>query len=178
MAILGQNQLPKSERVATAVDYDPFVRGRLPVGVRTLQALDTARNRVFPCEMWYPAAAQHAGQDMAPGTQDVFTVASSETSRSQMAVRNFMDNVEHEHESVRKMSLTGELAWIPREMRPIAELCSGEKAHVFVRGLALCHMDAILRRQEGAQRFLFGDIEAELARRGIEVIVVNEAERG
>ena len=56
-------------------------------------------------------------------------------------------------------------------MRPIAELCSGEQAHLFVRGLTLCHMDAILRRQEDAQRFLADDIEAELAARGVDVIV-------
>src|SRR5438105_1460050 len=35
--------------------YDPFVRGRYPVGVRTFEARDTARDRLFPCEIWYPA---------------------------------------------------------------------------------------------------------------------------
>ena len=68
--------------------YDPFVRGRFPVGVRTIQTRDTVRNRLFPCEIWYPATAQHAGQDIAPGTQDFFTVPSRATPRSQMAVRN------------------------------------------------------------------------------------------
>jgi dienelactone hydrolase len=347
-------------------EYDPFVRGRSPVGVRTIQARDTVRDRRFPCEIWYPATAQHAGQDIAPGTQDFFTVPSCDTPRSQMAVRNaaaqpgtypliiyshpsgghrraatflcthlsshgyvvaavdhsevvaaelarrdgetaeqkttrveavianrvpdlrflldhllssaawdsdthldptrigvvghsfggwtvlaataeesriravvalapggssqpkpgilpvkltfswgrdvptlylvaendislplagmyelfertpatkqmvilrradhlhFMDNVEEMHETVRAMPFTGELAWIPKEMRPMAELCSGEQAHVFVRGLTLCHMDAVLRRQEDAQQFLVGDIEAELAVRGVDVIV-------
>lgn len=347
-------------------EYDPFVRGRFPVGVRTIQALDTVRNRLFPCEIWYPAAAQHAGQDIAPETLDFFTVPSPDTQRSQMAVRNaaaqpgtyplivfshssgqhrrmatflcthlsshgyvvaaldhsevvaaelarrdgetdeqktaraeawianrvpdmrflldhllsnaawdseanldptqigivghsfggwtalaatavewriravvalapggssqpkpgilparltfswgrdvptlylvaendtmtplagmyelfgrtpatkqmvilrradhvhFMDNVEQQHETARTMPWTGELAWIPKEMRPIAELCSGEQAHLFVRGLTLCHMDATLRRQEKAQRFLIGDMEAELAVRGVDVIV-------
>jgi hypothetical protein len=52
--------------------YDPFVRGRFAVGVRTIEALDTARGRLFPVEIWYPAAAQHVGEDIAPGTQDVF----------------------------------------------------------------------------------------------------------
>lgn len=355
------------KRAAPRTDeYDPFVRGRFPVGVRTIQALDTVRDRLFPCEIWYPAAAQHAGQDIAPGTQDFFTVPSRDTPRSQMAVRNaaaqpgtypliifshhsgghrraatflcthlsshgyvvaaldhsevvavelagrdgetdeqktarveawiasrvpdirflldhllssaawdsethldptqigivghsfggwtalaapavewriravvalapggssqpkpgiipakltftwgrdvptlylvaehdtpiplagmyelfertpatkqmvilrradhahFMDNVEQEHETVRAMPFTGKLAWIPKEMRPIAELCSGEQAHLFVRGLTLCHMDAILRRQEEAQRFLVCDIEDELAVRGVDVIV-------
>lgn len=346
--------------------YDPFVRGRFPVGVRTIHARDAKRDRLFPCEIWYPAAARHAGQDIAPGTQDVFAVPSRERPRSQSAVRNaaarpgtyplivfshpsgghrrsatflcthvsshgyvvaalehsevvaaelarrdgetdeqrtaraqawianrvpdirflldhlldrpawdseanldanqigivghsfggwtalaataeesriravvalapggssqpkpgilrvnltfnwgrdvptlylvaeddislplagmyelfertpatkrmvilrradhlhFMDNVEEEHETVRNMSFPEELAWIPKEMRPIAELYSGERAHIFVRGLTLCHMDAIVRRQEEAQRFLLGDLEAELALRDVDVIV-------
>jgi hypothetical protein len=41
-----------------AGEYDPFDRGRFPVGVRTIQGLDTVRGRQFPCDIWYPAAAQ------------------------------------------------------------------------------------------------------------------------
>jgi dienelactone hydrolase len=355
---------PKGAAPRTS-EYDPFVRGRLPVGVRTIQGLDTVRDRRFPCEIWYPAAAQHAGQDIAPETQDIFTFPLRDAHRSQMAVRNataqpgtyaliifshssggnrlqstflcthlsshgylvaaldhsevvaaeltrkdgetdeqktarveawianrapdicflldhllndtvwdseaqpdptrigivghsfggwtalaateverrihavvalapggssqpkpgiipgkltfnwdrnvptlylvaendvflplagmyelfertpatkqmvilrradhmhFMDNVEEMHETVRKMPFTGESAWIPKEMRPIAEHCSGAQAQLFVRGLTLCHMDATLRGQEEAQRLLIGDIEAELARRGVDVI--------
>ena len=346
--------------------YDPFVRGRFPVGVRTIQGLDTVRDRLFPCEIWYPAAAQHAGQDIAPATQDFFTVASSDKRRSQMAVRNaaaepgtyplilfshpsgggrraatflcthlsshgyvvaaldhsevvavelarrdgetdeqkatrlaalianrvpdvrflldhllggtawdsearldatrigivghsfggwtalaatdvewriravvalapggasqrkpgilpgtlafawgrdvptlylvaendtclplagmyeifertpatrqmvilrradhmhFMDHVEEMHETIRNMQFSGELAWLPKEMRPIAELCSGQQAHLLVRGLTLGHMDARLRRQEEAQRLLAGDVDAQLAMRGVDAIV-------
>ncbi len=55
-------------------------------------------------------------------------------------------------------------------MRPISELCSGEQAHAFVRGLTLAHMDAVLKHNEAALRLLAGDIEAELAMRGVEVI--------
>ncbi len=84
---------------------------------------------------------------------------------------HFMDNVEEIHEMVRTMPFTGELAWIPKEMRPIAELCSGEQAHLFVRGLTLCHLDAKLREQAEAQHFLSGDLEAELAVRGVEGMV-------
>lgn len=347
-------------------EYDPFARGPFPVGVRTIQALDTARDRLFPCEVWYPAAAQPAGQDMTPASRDAFTVPFSETPRSQMAVRDaaarpgvypliifshssggnrrqstflcthlsshgymvaaldhsevvaaelarkvdetdeqkaarweawianrvpdlrflldyllssgawdseakfspaqigivghsfggwtalaataverrigavvalapggssnpkpgmlpvkltfdwgrdvptlylvaendtslplsgmreifgrtpatkqmvilrradhmhFMDDVEKLHEAVRAMPFTGELAWLPKEMMPIAELCSGEQAHLFVRGLTLCHMDATLKRREEAQRFLAADIEAELATRGVDALV-------
>jgi len=56
-------------------------------------------------------------------------------------------------------------------MRPIAELCSGEQAHLFVRGLTLCHMDAILKGDDQAQRFLAGDVKTELASRGVDVMV-------
>ena len=34
--------------------YAPFGRGPFPVGVRTVEALDAARNRLFPCEIWSP----------------------------------------------------------------------------------------------------------------------------
>lgn len=43
-----------------AAGYDPFAPGRYPVGVRTFQAHDRARGRVFPCEIWYPAHAPAA----------------------------------------------------------------------------------------------------------------------
>jgi hypothetical protein len=84
---------------------------------------------------------------------------------------HFMDDVEKLHETARTTSpLTAELTWIPKDMQPIGELCSGEQAHVFVRGLTLCHVDAVLKRREEARRFLVGDIEAELARRSVDVI--------
>ena len=342
--------------------YDPFVRGRFPVGVRTIQALDTARDRLFPCEVWYPATARHAGQDLAAATRDSFTLPSRDAPRVQDAVRDaaaqpgthplvifshhsggdrrtstflathlsshgyvvaaldhselvaaelrrkdgesdeqrtariagwianrvpdvrflldhllggaprdlqatpdpgrigivghsfggwtalaapaadrriravvalapggsskrrrgiipatltfgwgrdvpalylvgdhdvslpldgmyelcgrtppprqmvilrgadhlhFVDDVEHEHEAMRAIPASGELAWI-RQMRPITELCSGDQAHLFVRGLTLGHLDAALRRDGQAQRFMRGDIEAELAERGVD----------
>ena len=343
------------------IGYDPFLRGRFPVGVRTIEAPDRTRNRVFPCEIWYPAAARYAGQDLAVATQDSFTDPPGVAARSQMAakpgtyplvvfshssggrrrqstflcthlsshgyvvaaldhsevvaaelarrdgetaerkaariegwIRNrvpdirflldhlrggagwdseakvdsarigivghsfggwtalaapevegriravvalapggssqpkpgilpvkltfawgadvptlylvaendislplagmyelfdrtpatrlmailrradhlhFMDGVERLHEAVRAMPFSGELAWIPKEMRPIAELCSGEEAHLFVRGLALCHLDAVLGQREEARRLLAGGIEAELAKRGVAAIV-------
>ena len=82
------NQRSKKRTASRTDEYDPFVRGRYPVGVRTIQALDKIRDRLFPCEIWYPAAAQHAGHDIASGTQDFFTVPPGDTPRSQMAVRN------------------------------------------------------------------------------------------
>jgi len=84
---------------------------------------------------------------------------------------HFMDNVEREHEAVRAMPFTGELEWLPREMRPISELCSGEQSHLFARGLTVCHMDAFLRGRDEARRFLAGDIERELSERGVDAVL-------
>lgn len=82
---------------------------------------------------------------------------------------HFMDNVEQEHESARSWPWKGELAWISDAMRPISELCSGEKSHLFVRGLTLSHMDAVLKQREEAKQFLAGDIKAELTMRGVDM---------
>ena len=84
---------------------------------------------------------------------------------------HFMDDVEQEHEIARTMPWTGELAWIPKEMRPMAELCTGEQAHLFTRGLTLCHLDANLRERSEARRFLAGDLETELASLGVDARV-------
>ena len=69
-------------------EYDPFTRGRFPAGVRTLEARDAARNRTFPCEVWYPADAKYTGQDLEPATRDVFTDSPGGDLRSQEAVRD------------------------------------------------------------------------------------------
>jgi len=307
--------------------YDPFVRGRFPVGVRTIQALDKARGRLFPCEIWYPEAAQpetwplilfshHSGGHrraatfltthlcshgyvvaaldhsevvapelarkdgetaeqraaradawiasrvpdihfllnylleseahldpariglvghsfggwtvleataaeprggavvaLAPGgasnprpgilqlkltfawgrdVPTLYLVAENDTplplsgmyelfertpATKQMVVLrradhlHFIDNVEQETRRWRAMLLTAELAKMAEEMRPIAELCSGEQAHLFVRGLTLCHMDAVLKGHQEAQRFLSGDIQGELAARGVDAFL-------
>lgn len=84
---------------------------------------------------------------------------------------HFIDDVEIEHEAVRTMPWPPLLAWMPREMKPIAELCSGEIAHLFTRGLSLAHLDAQLRGFAGAQSFLDGDVAGALADRGIDAIV-------
>src|SRR5262249_52497109 len=85
---------------------------------------------------------------------------------------HFMDRVEELHETVRTTPPSSpETAWIPRDMRPIAELRSGEEAHLCVRGLTLSHMDAVLRQREEARRFLRSDVQAALAGRGVDVIL-------
>jgi dienelactone hydrolase len=70
--------------------YEPFARGKFPVGVKTIQAQDNKRNCLFPCEIWYPASAEYVGQDLAAATQDTFTIGPNGTPRKQMAVRDAM----------------------------------------------------------------------------------------
>jgi hypothetical protein len=53
-------------------------------------------------------------------------------------------------------------------MRPIEELCSGEQAHLFVRGLTLAHFDAVLKGIAASQRFWAQDIPSELKRHGVD----------
>jgi dienelactone hydrolase len=83
--------------------------------------------------------------------------------------QHFVDDVEAAHEAVRAMTLGGAAAWIPAAMKPISELCTGEQAHLFVRGLTLAHFDAALRGLAPAASFLAADVTAELAMRGVEV---------
>jgi len=78
----------KQGAASGADGYDPFVRGRCPVGVRTIEARDAVRDRLFPCEIWYPAAAHQAGRDLAPDTWDSFAVPRSDVLRSETAVRD------------------------------------------------------------------------------------------
>jgi dienelactone hydrolase len=69
------------------------------------------------------------------------------------------------------LPLAGELAWLPREMRPIDALCTGEHAELFVRGMTLCHLDATIREHQRAREILGDDLQAQLARRGVAVVV-------
>lgn len=50
-----------------AEHYDPFVPGPSVVGVRTLEIQDRDRGRVFPCEIWYPAAGPRPSSPPAGG---------------------------------------------------------------------------------------------------------------
>jgi hypothetical protein len=85
---------------------------------------------------------------------------------------HFMDNVEQLHEAVRTSPpWIPELDYLQKEMRPIVELCTGEQSHLFVGGLTVAHFDAVLRQNDEASRFLAGDIQAELASRGVEAFV-------
>jgi dienelactone hydrolase len=46
--------------------------------------------------------------------------------------------------------------------------CSPESAHVFTRGLALAHFDAVLKEERGALDFLTGDVAGALREHGVD----------
>ncbi len=85
-AIRHENLL--DSKLGESPTYDPFLRGRFAVGVQTFEAHDKARDRLFPCEVWYPAAAEHAAQDLDARIQDCFTPRLRNTEQRQSAVRN------------------------------------------------------------------------------------------
>jgi dienelactone hydrolase len=110
-----------------------------------------------------PLASVYELFDRTPASKRLFILRRADH-------QHFIDDVQGEHEALRSMSLPGDGAWIPAAMRPMAELASGEQAHVFVRGLTLAHLDATLRGLDAARRFLDGDVEAELTARGVKAI--------
>ena len=75
-------------KLREAAAYDPFLRGRFPVGVQTFEVHDKARDRLSPSEVWYPAAAKHAAQDLDPKIQDPFLPRLRNTEQRQSAVRD------------------------------------------------------------------------------------------
>jgi dienelactone hydrolase len=70
------------------MSYDPFIRGPHPVGVRSVAVTDTSRDRTLPIEVWYPASAAHAGEDLALATQDTYNVLPIMPETTQEAVRD------------------------------------------------------------------------------------------
>jgi len=69
--------------------YDPFARGSLPVGVRTFNWTDRARDdRPLSVEVWYPAAEAHRGQDVAEATRDTYELIPGFPPGWQEAVRD------------------------------------------------------------------------------------------
>ncbi len=69
-------------------EYDPFIRGPHPVGVRTVDLTDTERDRTVPVEVWYPATAEHAGRDLDETSQDAFELIPGMPASPQEAVRD------------------------------------------------------------------------------------------
>jgi len=79
---------------------------------------------------------------------------------------HFCDQVEQVHELFRMMP-PPVFDQVAKDIKPIAELCAGDPAYRFTRGLGLAHMDAHLRGDEGAKSFLDGDLVGLLAAEGV-----------
>ena len=75
---------------------------------------------------------------------------------------HFCDEVEQIHELFRMMP-PPVFDQVAKQIKPIAELCSGESAYRFVRALGLAHMDAHLKGDAAARSFLGGDLVARLS---------------
>ena len=102
--------------------------------------------------------------DRTPATKRMVTLRRADH-------QHFVDDVEGAHDAARAMSFPGEAAWMQAAMLPMTELCSGERAHMFVRGLTLAHLDATLNANEAARGFLADDIADELAAHNLDAIV-------
>ncbi len=68
--------------------YDPFERGPLPVGVRSVELTDPSRDRSLPVELWYPASDEHRGQDLDDASRDHFRILEFAPEVAQDAVRD------------------------------------------------------------------------------------------
>jgi dienelactone hydrolase len=88
---------------------------------------------------------------------------------------HFADDVEGSHEALRAMTLPGEAAWMTAAMLPISQLCPGEHGHISARGLSLAHLDAVLRGNDAADRFLAAGAESALAARGVQAVQYHPA---
>lgn len=106
------------------------------------------------------------------GMQELF--AKTRGTKRMVVLKNadhmhFCDRVEEVHELFRMMPPPGDFERIAKLVPPITELCSGEQAYRFVRGLGLAHMDAYLKGNESAANLLAGDLRATLAAREVAV---------
>ena len=72
--------------MSPAVPYDPFARGRYPVGARSTSI--TRDDRTLGVEVWYPATDAHAGHDRTDPTRDRYEVLPGLPAVSQDAVRD------------------------------------------------------------------------------------------
>lgn len=90
---------------------------------------------------------------------------------------HFVDAVEEEHELIRATDWPEHLQWISEEMRPVDDLCPGDKAHAFVCGLTLAHLDAHLRWKDEARKWFTDGIRTKLAEHGIDAYEGGRSER-
>lgn len=70
------------------MQYDPFVRGPHPVGVRSVDLNDSSRSRWLPLELWYPAASSYQGKDTDEASRDHYDLLPGFPPQTQDAVRD------------------------------------------------------------------------------------------
>jgi predicted dienelactone hydrolase len=112
-----------------------------------------------------PLAGMHELLEKTRGTKKMVILRNADH-------MHFCDRAEEVHELFRMMPPPGDFERVAKTVPPFTELCPAEHAYVFVRGLGLAHMDAHLKGNESAARFLAGDIAAALEARGVSVDVV------
>jgi hypothetical protein len=89
---------------------------------------------------------------------------------------HFCDRADVLHEWVRTLPLPPalqSLLSLLRSIPPMSELCPAEHGYRFVRGLTLAHMDAVLKENEAASKWLAGDLTATLKDIGVCVETVD-----
>jgi len=84
-----------------------------------------------------PLAGMHELYSRTPGPKQMVILPRADH-------LHFVDNVEQSHEQLRATSFPPEASWISREMRPSAELCTGEEAHRQIQVHTLAHLNAAL----------------------------------
>lgn len=140
-------------RVASVVAMAPAGARRPRPGILEVK-LTMARQREVP--VLFLAAAEDVPIPLA-NVRDVYDRTPS-PKRLLVLQRadhqHFLDDVEGAHETVRHAKFSGDAAWIPGAMRPIAELMPGDEAQRWVRAATLGHFDATLRGIDAARQVL------------------------
>jgi predicted dienelactone hydrolase len=161
----------RDRRIRAALPLAP-AGGESPLPVGPLrESLDLRWDRDVPT--LYVVASRDTLLPLG-GMHDLFARTGS---RKRMVVienadhMHFCDRVEEVHEMFRLMPGDPLFAELQQSIPPIADLCPGEHGYVAVRGLGLAHMDAHLRGDERAARFLGGDLRATFGARGVAVAV-------
>jgi predicted dienelactone hydrolase len=161
---------------------DPRIRAALPLAPaggssplpveRIAAALDFGWTREVPTlfivaerDTLLPLAGMHELLERTPSAKRMIVLRNADH-------MHFCDRAEEVHEMFRLMPQDPLFRPIQESIPPITELCPGEHAAVAIRGLGLAHMDAYLRGDERAARFLAGDVQGTLAARGVAVDVV------
>ena len=104
--------------------------------------------------------------------------AQTQSTKRMVVLRNtdhlhFCDRVEEQHEMFRTLPPDPLFKEIQASIPPITEFCAGSDAQLAVRVLGLAHMDAHLKGDESAARFLAGDLPATLATHGVTIDVTS-----